>query len=267
VPRVARDAVARVVVAPLACNRDHGVVRTSSTLGSLMQTRKLVAEFVGTFLLVFIAVGAAVSGLKSAGVIAVAVAFGFVLIFAAYAFGPVSGAHVNPAVTLGMVIARKQPIVEAVGYWLAQFAGAIVAAGVLKYLVSSGGVKDETGGLGSNAYDNGHINLQGAFVFEVLATAAFILVILLVTDRFATAGAAGLAIGAALTAIHTFGIPLDGTSVNPARSFGPALFAGGTALSQVWLFILAPLIGGALGALVYGVTRAGGEAAGQADLT
>jgi aquaporin Z len=166
-----------------------------------------------------------------------------------------------------MVIARKQPIAEAVGYWIAQFLGAILAAGVLKFLVSSGGVTDQTGGLGSNAYDNGSINLTGAFVFEVLATAAFILVILLVTDKFATAAAAGLAIGAALTAIHTFGIPLDGTSVNPARSFGPALFAGGTALSQVWLFLLAPLIGGALGALVYPITRSGGESTGQADLT
>lgn len=232
-----------------------------------MNSRKLAAEFVGTFLLVFIAVGAAVSGLKSAGVIAVAVAFGFVLVFVAYAFGPVSGGHVNPAVTLAMVIARKQPLAEAIGYWVAQFLGAIVAAGVLKFLVSSGGVTDQTGGLGSNAFDNGSINLTGAFVFEVLATAAFVLVILLVTDRFATAAAAGLAIGAALTAIHTFGIPLDGTSVNPARSFGPALFAGGTALGQVWLFILAPLLGGALGAVVYPLTRGGGEAAGQADLS
>jgi aquaporin Z len=231
-----------------------------------MAQRKLIAEFLGTFLLVLIAVGSAVAGLESAGVIAVAIAFGFVLIFVAYAFGPISGAHVNPAVTLAMVIARKQPIAEAVGYWIAQFLGAIVAAGVLKFLVSSGGVTDETGGLGSNGFDNGHINLAGAFVFEVLATAAFILVILLVTDKFATAAAAGLAIGAALTAIHTFGIPLDGTSVNPARSFGPALFAGGTALSQVWLFLLAPLIGGALGALVYPLTRSGGEATGQADL-
>jgi aquaporin Z len=230
-----------------------------------MQTRKLLTEFVGTFFLVLVAVGAAVSGLKSAGVIAVAVAFGFVLIMVAYAFGPVSGAHVNPAVTLAMVIARKQPVGEAVGYWIAQFLGAIVGAGVLKYLVSSGGVTDETGGLGSNAYDNGHINLQGAFVFEVLATAVFVLVILMVTDKFATAAAAGLAIGAALTAIHTFGIPLDGTSVNPARSFGPALFAGGTALSQVWLFILAPLIGGVLAAVIYPLTRGGGEAVGQAD--
>ena len=230
-----------------------------------MQARKLLAEFIGTFLLVLIAVGAAVSGLKSAGVIAVAVAFGFVLIFVAYAFGPVSGAHVNPAVTLAMVIARKQPIAEAAGYWVAQFLGAIVAAGVLKLLVSSGGVTDQTGALGSNAYDNGSVNLTGALVFEVLATAAFVLVILLVTDRAATAAAAGLAIGAALTAIHTFGIPLDGTSVNPARSFGPALWAGGTALSQVWLFLLAPLVGGALGALVYPLTRGAGEAVGQAD--
>lgn len=232
-----------------------------------MAQRKLIAEFLGTFLLVLIAVGAAVSGIKaSGGVLAVAISFGFVLIFVAYAFGPISGAHVNPAVTLAMVIARRQPIAEAVGYWIAQFLGAIVAAGVLKFLVASGGVTDQTGGLGSNGFDNGHINLAGAFVFEVLATAAFVLVILLVTDKFATAAAAGLAIGAALTAIHTFGIPLDGTSVNPARSFGPALFAGGTALSQVWLFLLAPLIGGALGALVYPLTRSGGEATGQADL-
>ena len=230
-----------------------------------MQSRKLIAEFLGTFLLVFLAVGAAVVGLKGSGVLAVATAFGFVLVFVAYAFGPVSGAHVNPAVTLAMVMARKQPVGEAVGYWIAQFLGAIVGAGVLKYLVSSGGVTDETGGLGSNAYDNGHINLQGAFVFEVLATAVFVLVILMVTDKFATAAAAGLAIGAALTAIHTFGIPLDGTSVNPARSFGPALFAGGTALSQVWLFILAPLIGGVLAAVIYPLTRGGGEAVGQAD--
>ena len=218
-----------------------------------MDTRKLLAEFIGTFMLVLVAVGSAVAGLKSAGVIAVAVAFGFVLIMAAYAFGPVSGAHVNPAVTLAMVIARKQPISEAVGYWIAQFLGAIVGAGVLKFLVSSGGVTDETGGLGSNAYDNGHINLVGALVFEILATAVFVLIILLVTDRFATAAAAGLAIGAALTAIHAFGI-------------GPALFAGSHALSQVWLFILAPLIGGVIAAVIYPLTRTGGEAVGQADI-
>jgi aquaporin Z len=232
-----------------------------------MQPRKLVAEFLGTFFLVLVAVGAAVSGITSAGVIAVAVAFGFVLIMVAYAFGPVSGAHVNPAVTLAMVVTRKQPVGEAVGYWIAQVVGAVAGAAVLKLLVSSGGVTDETGALGANSYDNGHINLFGALVFEVLATAVFVLVILLVTDRFATAAAAGLAIGAALTAIHAFGIPLDGTSVNPARSLGPALFAGGTALSQVWLFLLAPLVGGILAAVLYPLARAGGETVGQADLT
>ena len=224
--------------------------------------KKYLVEFIGTFFLVF-TVGMAVRS----GAVLAPLAIGASLMVMIFAGGHVSGGHFNPAVSLAVWIRGKLSTGDLLPYWLAQFAGAIVAAGVLKYLVSSGGVKDETGGLGSNAYDNGHINLQGAFVFEVLATAAFILVILLVTDRFATAGAAGLAIGAALTAIHTFGIPLDGTSVNPARSFGPALFAGGTALSQVWLFILAPLIGGALGAVVYGITRAGGEAAGQADLT
>ncbi|MEI8056026.1 MAG: MIP family channel protein [Actinomycetes bacterium] len=225
-----------------------------------MNSRKLIAEFLGTFFLVLLAVGAAVVGLKSSGNLAVAIGFGFVLILAAYAFGPVSGAHVNPAVTLAMVIARKMPIVEAVGYWIAQFIGAIVAAAVLKLFVSSFGVKDETGNLGSNAYDNGHINMAGAFVLEILLTLAFVLVILLVTDRAANATAAGLAIGAALTAVHIVGIPLDGTSVNPARSFGPALLAGGTSLTQVWLFLLAPLVGGVLAALIYPFTRSAGDA-------
>lgn len=220
-----------------------------------MPTRKLLAEMLGTFMLVVVAVGSAVTGLHSAGVLAVAVAFGFVLVMVVYAFGPVSGAHVNPAVTLAMVIARRQPLAEAVGYWAAQVVGAVLGAAVLKILVSAGGVTDQTGSLGANGFDNGHIGLAGALVFEVVATAVFVLVILLVTDKAATVGAAGLAIGASLTAIHAWGIPLDGTSVNPARSLGPALFAGGTALSQVWLFVLAPLLGGAVAALVYPLTR------------
>ncbi len=233
-----------------------------------MQPRKLVAEFLGTFLLVFLAVGAAVVGIKSSGNLSVALAFGLLLVFVAYAFGPVSGGHVNPAVTLAMVIARKQPLPEAVGYWVAQFLGAILGAGVLKLFVSSFGVTDETGGLGTNSYDNGHINLAGAFVLEVLLTAAFVLVILLVTDRAASTVTAGLALGLALGVVHIVGIPLDGTSVNPARSFGPALFEGGTALSQVWLFLLAPLVGGIVAALLYPLTNNAGirEDVGQADL-
>ena len=227
--------------------------------------RKLVAEFVGTFLLVFLAVGAAVFGIGARvgvdgagpgnGVVGVALAFGLVLLAMAYAFGPISGAHVNPAVTLAMLIGRRMPTNEAVGYWIAQFAGAILGGAALKLFVSSFGVTDYTGGLGTNSYDNGAINLAGAFVLEVLLTGAFVLVILLVTERVAAPGFAGIAIGLALTVVHLVGIPLDGTSVNPARSFGPALFAGGNALGQVWLFILAPLVGAVVASLVWRVTR------------
>lgn len=232
-------------------------------------SRKLIAEAVGTFLLVFLAVGAAVFGIAAKvgvegqgpgnGVVGVALAFGLVLLGIAYAFGPVSGAHVNPAVTLGMLLGRRMPASEAVAYWIAQFIGAIVAGGVLKLFVSSFGVTDYTGALGTNSYDNGAINMAGAFVLEALLTAAFVLVILLVTERVAAPGFAGIAIGLTLTLVHLVGIPLTGTSVNPARSFGPALFAGGDALGQVWLFILAPLVGSAIAVLVWKLTRTSGE--------
>lgn len=227
--------------------------------------RKLTAEFVGTFLLVFLAVGAAVFGIggfvgvdkngPGSGVVGVALAFGLVVLGLAYAFGPVSGTHINPAVTLGLLLSRRIPTQEAVGYWVAQFLGAILGGAVLKLFVSSFGVTDQTGGLGTNSYDNGAINMAGAFVLEVLLTAAFVLVILLVTERVAAPGFAGIAIGLTLTLVHLVGIPLDGTSVNPARSFGPALFAGGNALGQVWLFIVAPLVGAAVAAGVWMITR------------
>ncbi len=242
-----------------------------------MQSRKLVAEFLGTFLLVLLAVGAAVSGIAGAvgagtpagpgsGIVGVALAFGFVLVFVAFAFGPVSGAHVNPAVTLAMVVARKQPIGEAVGYWIAQILGAIFGAFFLWLFVNNLGVKDQTGALGTNGYGTS-ISMGGAFLLEVLLTFAFVLVILLVTDRAANPTTAGLGIGVALVVVHLVGIPLTGTSVNPARSIGPALFEGGTALSQLWLFILAPLVGGLIAALVYPLTRSGEvrEDIGQAD--
>ncbi len=230
-------------------------------------SRKLLAEFLGTFLLVFLAVGAAVSGIAGAvgageplgpasGVVGVALAFGLVLVFVAYAFGPVSGAHVNPAVTLAMVVARKQPIGEAAAYWIAQVLGAVTGAFVLWLLTSRFGVTDQTGALGTNSYGT-TIDMGGAFVLETLLTFAFVLVILLVTDRAANATTAGLGIGVALVVVHLVGIPLTGTSVNPARSIGPALFEGGVALEQLWLFILAPLLGGLIAALVYPFTRAG----------
>jgi aquaporin Z len=228
-------------------------------------TRKLTAEFIGTFLLVFLAVGAAVFGIgggvgadaagPASGTVGVALAFGLVVLMLAYAFGPVSGTHVNPAVTLAMVLTKRMSPREGGGYVGAQFAGAIVGAALLKLFVSSFDVIDRTGALGTNSYDNGAINLPGAFILEVVLTAAFVLVILLVTERVAAPGFAGVAIGLALTAVHIVGIPLTGTSVNPARSFGPALFEGGTALSQVWLFILAPLVGAVVAVGLWSVTR------------
>lgn len=227
--------------------------------------RKLIAEFVGTFLLVFLAVGAAVFGIgggvgldgagPASGTVGVALAFGLVVLMLAYAFGPVSGTHVNPAVTLGLVLARRMPAAEGAAYAAAQCAGAIAGAALLKIFVTSFGVTDRTGALGTNSYNNGSIDMPGAFVLEVILTAAFVLVILLVTEHVATAAQAGVAIGLALTAVHLVGIPLTGTSVNPARSLGPALFEGGTALSQLWLFILAPLAGGALAASLWKLVR------------
>jgi aquaporin Z len=228
-------------------------------------SRKLGAEFVGTFLLVFLAVGAAVFGIgggvgadaagPASGTVGVAFAFGLVVLMLAYAFGPVSGTHVNPAVTLAMVLAKRMPGREGAGYVGAQFAGAIAGGAMLKLFVTSFGVTDRTGALGTNAYDNGAINMQGAFVLEALLTAAFVLVILLVTEKVATPALAGLAIGLSLTAVHLVGIPLTGTSVNPARSFGPALFEGGAAMSQVWLFLLAPLVGSLIAVGVWKLTR------------
>jgi len=212
--------------------------------------RKLAAEFVGTFALVFLAVGTAVVGIKTHGTGFVAIAFGLVLVLGVYAIGPISGCHVNPAVTLAMVIEKRLPPLEGLYYWVAQFIGAIVAAGVLKLFVHSFKVTDETGALGTDGWGT-NINGVGAFILEVILTLLFVLVILLATDHAANLALAGVAIGATLTVVHLVGIPLDGTSVNPARALGPALWEGGTPLHQVWLFMLAPWVGGALAAFVY----------------
>jgi aquaporin Z len=209
-------------------------------------SRSLFAEFLGTALLVFIAVGSAVAGIDQLGPAGVALAFGLVLLALAYAIGPVSGCHINPAVTLGVLLTRGMTVQEAVGYWGAQFAGGIAGAALLQLMVSDfGGLTDQTGALGANDWGL-TISGGGAFVLETLLTFAFVLVILLVTGKAATPGFAGLAIGLSLTAVHLLGIPLTGTSVNPARSLGPALFAGGLPLEHVWLFIVAPLVGAAL---------------------
>lgn len=228
-----------------------------------MSMRKLAAEFLGTALLVIFAVGVATLtfGFKlagdsfAAGVVTTSVAFGLVLLGLIYTIGAISGCHVNPAVTLGFVIAGRMELREAVGYWIAQFAGGIVGALVLFGILSGSPHYSRSGtGLGADGFGDQStvgLNAGAAFAAEVVLTFLFVLVVLGATSRLGSPGFAGLAIGFALTAVHLLGIPLTGTSVNPARSLGPALVVGHTALSQVWLFIVAPLAGGALAALAY----------------
>ncbi len=227
-------------------------------MDNALAVRRLVAEMLGTALLVFFAVGTATLsfGFKltgsstSAGVVTTSLAFGLVLLALVYAIGPVSGCHVNPAVTLGVLLRKGMPVREAVAYWIAQFLGGIVGGALLELMTSSfGKVTDQTGGLGTNDWGKS-VTAGGAFLLEVILTFLLVFVVLLVTGRAAAPGFAGLAIGLVLTVIHLVGIPLDGTSVNPARSLGPAIFAGTHAMSHVWLFIVAPLVGGALAALI-----------------
>jgi aquaporin Z len=209
--------------------------------------RRLLAEGVGTFVLVLFGVGSAVFGADRIGAVGVALSFGLVLLALAYALGPISGCHVNPAVTLGVLLRRGITTREAGGYVAAQLVGAIVAGGVLRLLVAVGGIQDQTRVLGTNGWGD-TVNGIGAFMVETLLTFLLVAVVLLVTRAEAAPGFAGLAIGLALTVIHLVGIPLTGTSVNPARSIGPALFEGGTAVVQLWLFVLAPLLGAVLAA-------------------
>jgi aquaporin Z len=224
--------------------------------------RKSLAEFLGTAILVFFAVGSAVFGIDKIGAVGVALAFGLTLLALAYSIGPVSGCHVNPAVTLGVLLRRGVTPVEAGAYWVSQVLGAVAGGAMLKLMTSKfGKVTDQTGALGTNDWGK-HITEGGTFVLEVILTFLLVFVVLLVTGRAAAPGFAGLAIGLVLTVIHLVGIPLDGTSVNPARSLGPAVFAGTHAMSHVWLFIVAPLVGGLIAALVMPLfeTAAGVEA-------
>ena len=225
-----------------------------------MSVRKLAAEAVGTALLVIFAVGAATLSFgfgltgasTSAGVITTAMAFGLVLVGLAYALGPVSGCHVNPAVTMGFLISKRMALNEAIGYWIAQFVGGLVGAVALWGIFESSTQYTKSTGLGTDGYDAQsmiHLGVGGAFVAEVILTFLFVFVVLQVTKQAQSAAVAGLTIGLALAIVHLFGIPLTGTSVNPARSLGPAIVVRGDALNQVWLFIVAPLIGGAIAAL------------------
>lgn len=223
--------------------------------------KKMVAEFIGTFTLVLFGCGAAVLagagtvGVDAVGQLGISLAFGLAIVAMAYGIGPVSGCHVNPAVSFGAFIAGRMEAGEMIQYWIAQFAGALVGAAVL-YLIASGKASYDldTNGLGANGWGPGYLGeytLQAALIFEVVATFLFLVVILGATQAGAPAAMAGLAIGLTLAVIHIIGIQVTGVSVNPARSFGPAVIVGGTAISQLWLFIIAPLIGAALAGIVF----------------
>jgi aquaporin Z len=228
--------------------------------------RKYMAEFLGTFILVLFGCGSAVvlGGLSGGmeggtlGVTAIALAFGLSLVASAYAVGPVSGCHVNPAVSLGMLLAGRMGVVDFIGYVVAQVAGAFAASGLLLAITRFTGELFATETLGENGYDSYStvlLELPGALIVEVVLTFVFVLTVLGVTASEKTAQVAGIVTGLALTLVHIIGIPLTGTSVNPARSLAPAVLIGGEALSQVWVFVAAPLAGAILAALAFRFLR------------
>ena len=221
-------------------------------------SHKLGAEALGTFWLVLGGVGTAVlaGGTSGVGNLGIALAFGLTVLTGAYAFGPISGGHFNPAVTVGLAMARRFDWKDAPGYFVAQVVGATVAGGVL-YVIASGadGFDASASGFGTNGYGDrspGGYILLAVIITEIVLTAFFLYVIFGATAKRAAVGFSGLAIGLALTLIHLISIPVDGTSVNPARSFGVAVFAGWDHFAQIWVFILAPVIGAAIA----GVTHA-----------
>lgn len=225
-------------------------------------SKTFIAEVIGTAILVLFGCGAAVLMGAQIGMTGISFAFGLAIVAAAYGLGPISGAHLNPAVSLGVFLAGRMSGAALGTYVVAQLIGAVIGAGVL-YLIASGqaGYDIATGGLGQNGYGAGYLgeySLTSALVFEAVMTFLFVTVILGATQPAAHGAMAGLAIGLTLTAIHLVGINVTGVSVNPARSFGPAVFVGGKAMADLWVFIAAPLAGGALAGVLHrmGVTRA-----------
>ena len=223
-----------------------------------MNTQKYVAEAIGTFWLTFAGCGSAViaAGFPQVGIglLGVALTFGLSVVTMAYAIGHISGAHLNPAVTVGLAAGGRFPAGQVLPYIVAQVIGAIVASAVL-YMIASGAAGfDLAKGFASNGYGEhspGHYNLVACLISEVVMTMVFLFIIMGSTHGKAPAGFAPLAIGLTLTMIHLVSIPVTNTSVNPARSTGPALFVGGWALQQLWLFWIAPLVGGVLGGVLY----------------
>ncbi len=217
--------------------------------------KKLLAECLGTATLVLFGCGSAVLAGLEVGQLGISFAFGLAIIAMAYGIGPISGCHVNPAVSLGAYLAGRMGINEMVQYWVAQFLGAIIGAGIL-YFIASGrvGYDIAVNGLGQNGFGQAYLggySMPVALAFEIGATFIFVTVILGSTQAKAPSAFAGLAIGLTLTMIHIVGIQITGVSVNPARSFGPAVFVQGVALQQLWLFIIAPLVGAAIAGLAF----------------
>ena len=218
---------------------------------------KLAAEFFGTFWLVFGGCGSAVLAAAfpelGIGFVGVSLAFGLTVLTMAYTVGGISGGHFNPAVSLGLAIGGRFEFKDMIGYWIAQVAGGIAGAAVL-YVIASGKVGFVAGGFASNGYDAlspGGYSMMSVFIMEVVMTAFFLIIILGSTSSLAPAGFAPIAIGLGLTLIHLVSIPVSNTSVNPARSLAAAIFAQNGAISQVWLFWVAPLAGAALGAIIW----------------
>ncbi|MBR5055784.1 MAG: aquaporin [Bacteroidales bacterium] len=218
--------------------------------------KKYFAEFVGTLVLTLMGCGTAVflgCG-DTAGVVGTALAFGLAVVAMAYTIGEVSGCHINPAITFGVALSGRMSWKDACGYWVGQFLGGIAGAALLYWIIAATGAPGAMGdpaGMGANGVANAG-GVWGACLVEVIATCVFVLVVLGATDsKYGAGKPAGLAIGLALVLVHLVCINLTGTSVNPARSFGPALFAGGEALKNVWVFICAPLVGGALAACTW----------------
>jgi aquaporin Z len=214
--------------------------------------KKFIAELIGTATLVLIGCGTAVLAGAEVGHAGIAAAFGLAIVAMAYGIGPISGCHINPAVSLGAFVSGRMGAGEMVQYWVAQFIGAAIGAAIL-YSIASGSAGNDLAvtGLGQNGWGAGYLgeySLAAAFTFELVATFVFVVVILGATQKSAPAAMAGLAIGLTLWAIHLLGIQVTGVSVNPARSFGPAVFTG---FGQLWLFILAPAIGAVLAGLLF----------------
>ena len=217
--------------------------------------KKYIAEFIGTLVLVTLGCGTAMlvgcDAASGGGYILTALAFGLVIVAMAYSIGNISGCHINPAVSLAMLISKQLTSKDFIGYVVAQILGAIVGALILKLIFGLGGVEDMTGGLGSNGLAGVNGSAIAGLIVEIVLTFIFVLAIIGVTSKVENGAVAGLVIGLTLVLVHILGIGLTGTSVNPARSIGPALFAGGAALGSLWVFIVGPLVGGALAAFCY----------------